>query len=83
MSREEEIPTGSVEPIVVADRLGIAAVANAGMADEQVGDLNGCHQMDVVRSPLGMVMVSGYLHQNIGQLMVGQVNGTQFGMVHP
>lgn len=77
----QDMPSGGVLPILETDGDEIAAVADVGVADQHVGDLDRGDDADVPRRLLGVVMISGCLDEDFGQSMISEVEGAQFGVI--
>jgi len=79
---EEELPTGGFNPAFKGHFDLAAAVADLGVAHEEIGHLHRAHYKLVMLRPVGFMVELHDLDKDIGQELLAQITGTQFGVVH-
>lgn len=62
----EDVPAGGVQPGVGGDFAAVPAVADLGVADQEIRDLHGGNDAGVARGGFGAVMIAGGFDQELG-----------------
>ena len=81
--RKQNAPAGGGVALFLGDGIGVAADADAGVADEEIRDLHGSDDLGIVAGAFRFVMVAGGVDQDVGQIVVPQVERSEFGVINP
>lgn len=71
----EDGPAGGAHPVFLSDGFCVAAVADAGLAAEEVSDLDGGHERGVFTGFFGLVMPANGFDEDGREAMLLEVDG--------
>ncbi len=77
----EDGPSRGAHPVLLGDGFGVAAIADAGLAAEEVGYLDGGHERGVFTGFLGLMVPADGFDEDWWKAMLLEVDGAEFGMV--
>lgn len=68
-------PAGGAHPVFLSDGFCVAAVTDAGLAAEEVGNLDGGYERGVFAGLFGLVMPAHGFYEDGGEAMLLEVDG--------
>jgi hypothetical protein len=79
--REENLPAARAGPDFRGDDGGLAAVADLGVAHQEIRDLHGRDDLTVAARAFGFMMIARGFDHDVGQIVVLQIERAEFGVL--